>query len=561
MDTLKKSSVPKWGIAVAAVVVVILVILLVVFFGKKEEPAQKEEKVYKVSVIEVGAMGNDVELTYTGIVQPEETEQATFSTIGTVEHVYVTEGQQVKAGDVLATMDDTEARRQVENNANSLKIAQANLDTAIKQRDNAYEDYREACGADNEKEALDNAVERRDEQTQRVDTLSSEMVTADAEQTRTKDEYETARNDMVSAQSDYATKSAELDMLKNSGATQEAIDAKQAELSAADQKVNEMRAVHEEKQTQYTQAQINYRAKQTELDAAQSTLTTYNESVDSAQQAYDDKLAKGAESREAKAQKEVCETADNSVTSSQATYDSAKNNYDSAVETLEDCILRAKSDGYVVQVSVTEGGMANPIMPAVVLGSNRCVVNFGVSQSDIRDIYQGLAAKLTINGVPFDGYISKIGLMPDETSRTYATDVVILTEDDFYLGELATVKLNIGARQGIWLPLSVILNDGEDYVYLAEDGRAKRQNITIEEVNNDMVMVSGLHEGDIVISEGMKLIKTGSAVSFEKTAVNENGAAGTANGNGAVGEGGTAAGSGAAGEDGTADENGAMKED
>lgn len=547
MDTLKKSSVPKWGIAVAAVVVVILVILLVVFFGKKEEPAKKEEKVYKVSVIEVGAMGNDVELTYTGIVQPEETEQATFSTIGTVEHVYVTEGQQVKAGDVLATMDDTEARRQVENNANSLKIAQTNLDTAIKQRDNAYEDYRDACGADTEKEALDNAIKRRDEQTQKVDELSSDMVTADSEQTRTKDEYDQARNDLVSAQSDYAKKSAELDALKNSGASQEQIDAKQAELSEADNKVNEARATHETKQTEYTQAQINYRAKQTELDAAQSTLTTYNESVDSAQEAYDDKLEKGAESREAKAQKEVCETADNSVTSSQATYDSAKNNYDSAVETLEDCVLRAKSDGYVVQVSVTEGGMANPIMPAVVLGSNRCVVNFGVSQSDIRDIYQGLAAKMTINGVPFDGYVSKIGLMPDETSRTYATDVVILTEDDFYLGELATVKINIGARQGIWLPLSVILNDGEDYVYLAEDGRAKRQNVVIEEINNDMVMVSGLSEGNVVISEGMKLVKTGSAVSYEESPKD-----GAGSENGTVNEDG--AGNKGEAVDGTADE-------
>jgi multidrug resistance efflux pump len=529
LDT--KKSIPKWTIVLAAAVVVALVVIFVVLFGKKEEPAKKEEKVYKVSVIEVGAMGNDVELTYTGIVQPEETEQATFSSIGTVNHVYVTEGQQVKAGDVLATMDDTEARRQVENNANSLKIAQTNLDTAIKQRDRAYEDYREACGAGNEKEALDNAVERRDEQTQKVDELSSDMVTAEAEQTRTKDEYDQARNALVSAQSDYATKSAELDMLKKDpGASQEDIDKKEAELSEADNKVNEARATHETKQTEYTQAQINYRAKQTELDAAQSTLTTYNEGVDSAQEAYDNKLEKGAESREAKAQKEVCDTADNSVTSSQATYDSAKNNYDSAVATLEDYTLRAKSDGYVIQVGVTEGGMANPIMPAVVLGSNRCVVNFGVSQSDIRDIHQGLGAKIAVNGVPFDGYVGKIGLMPDETSRTYSTDVVILTEDDFYLGELATVKINIGARQGIWLPLSVILNDGEDYVYLVEDGRAKRQNVVIEEINNDMVMVSGLGEGNLVISEGMKLVKTGSAVSYEK-----NTAGGAEDGNGAVG--------------------------
>lgn len=521
LEILKQKKFPKWVIALAVIATAAVLILLFVLLRKEKEPVQKEEKVYKVSVIEVGAMGNDVELTYTGIVQPEETEQATFSTIGTVEHVYVTEGQFVKAGDVLATMDDTEARRQAENNANSLKIAQTNLDTAIKQRDNAYEDYLEACGADNEKEVLDNAIERRDEQTRKVDTLSAELVTADAKQTQTKDAYDTARNDMVSAQSEYTTRSAELETLKNTGAPQETIDKKQAEVDAAQQKASESEKNYQEKQAAYTQAQIDYRAKQTELDAAQSTLTTYNESVDSAQEAYEDKLEEGSESREAKAQKEVYDTAESSVTSSQATYDTAKNNYDSAVETLEKYTLKAKSDGYVVQVSVTEGGMANPIIPAVVLGSNRSVVNFGVSQGDIRDIHEGLAAKLTINGVAFDGYVSRIGLMPDETSRTYSTDVVILTEDEFYLGELGTVKLNIGERQGIWLPLSVILNDGEDYVYLAEDGRAKRQNVVIEEINNDMVMVTGLSEGNKVISEGMKLIKTGSAVNYEESEIAE----------------------------------------
>ena len=517
LDRLKQKKIPKWVIALAIITVAAVAILLVILFWRKDEPVKKEEKVYKVSVIEVGAMGNDVELTYTGIVQPEETEQATFSSIGTVDHVYVTEGQYVKAGDVLATMDDTEARRQVENNKNSLIIAQTNLDTAIKQRDSAYDDYLEACGAENEKEALDNAIERRDEQIDKVDKLSSELVSADSRQTKAKDEYEQSRNDMLSAQSDYTTKSAELEALRNAGASQDRIDAKQAEVNAARQNVTESENNYQEKQSAYTQAQIDYRAKQTELDAAQSTLTTYNESVDSTREAYEDKLADGADSREAKAQKEVYDTAENSVTSSQATYDTAKNNYDSSVDTLEDYTLKAKNDGYVVQVSVTEGGIANPIMPAVVLGSNRSVVNFGVSQSDIRDIHQGMAAKLTINGIEFDGYVSKIGLMPDETSRTYSTDVVILTEDEFYLGELGTVKLNIGERQGIWLPLSVILNDGQDYVYLAEDGRAKRQNVVIAEINNDMVMVTGLTEGDKVISEGMKLVKTGSAINFEES--------------------------------------------
>ena len=516
MTETKKNN-KNWIIVCAVIVVVVLALVLWAVFGKKEEKAEKEEKVYKVSVIEIGATGNDVELTYTGIVQPQETEQATFPTIGTVKHLYVKEGQEVKAGEVLAVLDDTDARRQLKNSENNLTIARTNLDSAIKQRDRAYEDYLDACGADDEKENLNDAIERRDEQEDKVNTLSSELVSAEAKQTQTKEEYDTARSELVSAQSEYTTKSTELEALKQSGASQERIDAKQEEVDAANEKVNSCQDTYNTKQSANTQAQIDYRAKQTELDAAQSTLTTYNEGVDSAQESYDKKLQEGADSSEAKAQKERYDTAEDSVTSSQASYDSSKNNYDSAAETLEDCVLKAKNDGYVLQVGVTEGGMANPIMPAVVLGSNQAVVSFGVSQGDIRDIYEGLAAKLTINGNPFDGYVSKVSLLPDETSRTYMTDIVINTENaEFYLGELATVKLNIGARQGIWLPLSVILNDGQDYVYVVEEGRAKRQNIVIEDVNNDIVLVSGLPEGSKVISEGMKLVSTGSPVNYDE---------------------------------------------
>lgn len=85
-----------------------------------------------------------------------------------------------------------------------------------------------------------------------------------------------------------------------------------------------------------------------------------------------------------------------------------------------------------------------------------------------------------------------------------------------YLGELATVKINIGERSGIWLPLSVILNDGNDYVYVVEDGRAKREYVTVLEISDDQVLVEGTKAGEKIICEGMKLVRTGSAVSYEK---------------------------------------------
>lgn len=45
--------------------------------------------------MEAGETGSDVTLSYTGLVQPEETIQCTFETIGTIASVEVEQGQEV----------------------------------------------------------------------------------------------------------------------------------------------------------------------------------------------------------------------------------------------------------------------------------------------------------------------------------------------------------------------------------------------------------------------------------------------------------------------------------
>ncbi|MCM1467884.1 MAG: biotin/lipoyl-binding protein [Alistipes sp.] len=514
---VKKTVVVLVGAAVLLFLAVTVFLRAAKSGGQETVEAVKTEKIYKVSVIEVSPTGNDVYMNYTGIIQAGEMEQAAFSTVGTVKKIYVSEGDEVKAGDLLAELDDTDARRQVENAQNNLQIANTNLHTTINQRQNAYDAFVEASSPDEAKKNLDSAVERRDSQQQKVDGLSAEIVGAEERQELTKTEYEQAGKDYTQAQNDVTSLTAQLAVLKETpGVTQEEIDAKQTELDAAVSDKDNKEAVYNEKRTAYSTAQVDSRTKQTELDAARATLTTYNEAVDTAQQAYDNKVSDGENSVEAKAQRERFDAADASLYTAQAAYDSAQNNYEAALEGLEDCKLYASKDGYVLTVTATEGSMTLPIAPAVVIGSRENVVTFGVSQSDIRRLSVGQSAQVTVNGKEFAGEVKKVGLIPDETSRTYATEVSIAAEDaQFYLGELATVKIAVGEQKGVWLPLSVILNDGEDYVYMAENGRAKRQNVVIREISNDMVMVTGIETGGMVISEGMKLIKTGSLVSIE----------------------------------------------
>ena len=178
-------------------------------------------------------------------------------------------------------------------------------------------------------------------------------------------------------------------------------------------------------------------------------------------------------------------------------------------------MLVSPSDGYVVTITTKEGAMANPLVPIMVIGSHEMVVNFGVSQADVREISAGMLAEITVNGNTYSGKVLDIGTLPDETSRTYSTNVSIdSTDDGLYLGETASVKITGNEKRGVWLPISVILNNGEDYVMAVEDGRAAVRKVKITDISDDMVCVEGLEEGGMIITEGMKTVKSGGRVSI-----------------------------------------------
>lgn len=449
----------RWNkkvIVAVALAVILLILLVVTAIRKGEQKADgSDEKVYQVAVMAAGETGNDVSLTYTGLVQPAELTQCTFETIGTIEAVYVKKGDRVRAGDLLAAIDDDEAKDQLDAAERQMKYAEKNRDRAQESHDDAQSDYLIACGASKELENLEDAITRRDEQQAKTQKIKAQL-----EKTP---------------------------------------------------QYKENAAGH------FPEINPEYYSLQLQYESAQNTLELYQQNVDSAQKAYDKKVKEGADSDDAKLQKQRYDAAKENLDTAQEAYDGAKDRLESAQKTLDKCVLRAKSDGYVVDVSATEGSVSTPIFPAVVLASHDVVVNFGVSQSDVMSLAVDMPAKITVEQQEFAGKIRDVDVVPDESTRTYAVNVTIdVADPDLYLGELATVSLDIGERLGIWLPISVILNDGKDYIYIAEEGRAKRQYITIEEVNDDYVLVTGTKAGTLIITEGMKLIRTGSAVSYEE---------------------------------------------
>lgn len=195
-----------------------------------------------------------------------------------------------------------------------------------------------------------------------------------------------------------------------------------------------------------------------------------------------------------------------------AQLNTAKANYDSKMNLLQDSSMVADSEGYVVDVLCREGEMQAAGNPVILFRSENQVITVGLSEEDVKKVQLGTNAQVKIDDFQGEGEIKNIVQMADKQAGTYRAEIQLsktIDDSKFLIGQTAKVYINVGEKNSIWIPISCILNDGEDYVYVSENGHAVRKNITLGEAYEDKVAVEGLKSGDKIVIEGMKNIKAG----------------------------------------------------
>lgn len=186
--------------------------------------------------------------------------------------------------------------------------------------------------------------------------------------------------------------------------------------------------------------------------------------------------------------------------------------YNHKTSLLEDALLKANADGYVVDILYESGEIASAGYPVIVVRDNSQVLNAGISSKDFPKITLGAKAKIRINNQEIDGEVTNIGQTPDNETLTYPIEVS-LPDVHLPIGAIGTVDFIIGETKGIWIPISAILSNGEDYVFVEKDGQAFKREIFLGEIKGNLVRVEGLSSNDRLIVEGMKKIKDQELVS------------------------------------------------
>ena len=199
-----------------------------------------------------------------------------------------------------------------------------------------------------------------------------------------------------------------------------------------------------------------------------------------------------------------------------AAYENARIDLENKASLLEDAVLRADFEGTVSRTLFRAGEMVPAGQPVVIINSTGTMITTGISQKDMALINSETPVTVAYAGLKLPAEIISINHIPDPATRTYRAELEVdreSAEHTMPAGSLVRVFFETSREKAISIPLSIISNDGRDYVFVIDhDQQVTKKNITLGQVRNQDVIVFGLEDGDLVVSEGFRNINHGDQV-------------------------------------------------
>jgi membrane fusion protein, heavy metal efflux system len=182
--------------------------------------------------------------------------------------------------------------------------------------------------------------------------------------------------------------------------------------------------------------------------------------------------------------------------------------------------LVAPHDGVVIDLGAAPGELskstdnANPICTIADLSSVWIIGD--IYEKDLEFFRRGEPVDVTVAAFPdrhWSGKLAVISDTLDPTTRTLKARVVLANSKRELKPEMfATIRVSRPMRQAIVLPASALLREGGDTAVMVETtpGKYERRLVSLASSNaNNVVIVSGLQPGDVVVSEGAALLRGG----------------------------------------------------
>lgn len=202
-------------------------------------------------------------------------------------------------------------------------------------------------------------------------------------------------------------------------------------------------------------------------------------------------------------------------------YNVSKTSYDNL---LENTVLRSPINGVVTARNYDAGdmySMGGPIYVVQQITPVKLLV--GISETDYTKVSKGDKVNITVDAIPgrtFEGKVNRIYPVIDAATHTFTVEVVVSNADKALRpGMYARVQVTFGVNHSIVVPDAAVIKQqgsGQKAVYLyGEGGKAVYTIVKVgRHIGTNYEILSGLSEGDKVITKGNAGLKNGSKITL-----------------------------------------------
>ena len=540
------------AISIIILLVLLALIGLIVFLhgrsaGKEAEPGEETAAIERRDLVQ--------SLTLSGSVESGAAYSVTSSiTEVEVKQVNVQVGDTVRKGDVIALLDDSDLRENVDSASRSLSSAKKknsqDISNAKRSLKNAKEDKKVQTGRTSKE--VKNATSQYNAAVNELASLKSKLSSAKSERTSAEIKLRQAESDAAGDHAkingfqdkidDYSAQIAENEKEINSGVDKDTEDSLRRENKTLwGQKRTVETALDTYKKRGDVANRLNAEASaQTAYDSAQAAVSNLEESIKDAEAKVaelGDARNKAVEANE-DAYRTSTRDVENQKSSLNSTYDSVNDNLEApkkelrkAQKDLDSSVVTAEADGIVTAVNVKPGDKYMGDAIAVIQDDSSYRVSASADQYDISSLAIGQQADITITAAEMndtEGRLIYVGRTPmvSETGAVgttgenaapsstgadanYRVEAVIQEPSSkMRIGMTAKVVVTVWKKKDcLAVPDEAVRTDenGQNYVVVVDD-KGKKKNVDVKYgMKTDYyseIIGDGLKEGmNVLVSE------------------------------------------------------------
>ena len=181
----------------------------------------------------------------------------------------------------------------------------------------------------------------------------------------------------------------------------------------------------------------------------------------------------------------------------------------------------ADFDGKLGKREIAQGVLGSESLIITLDNLKNVVIDIKVPENYVGVLKQGLKAEITSSAFNkiFNGKVETISSRIDPSTRSILSRVLVDNSSfEIIPGQLMTVKIIYDETKEIGVPESAVTIQGDTaFVYIVNDATAEKRDIVIGKRNFGKVSVlSGISEGDLVISEGVSKVRNKAKVKIIK---------------------------------------------